>query len=365
MSNPSSSPLRIGISLGNIGNFQDGLGEFSMQLCNRFASRAAQLKAHFGIELYFHMREEFHGLFGDDVSYLPVTRWQRWSHRQNEPFVLWHKLHQLNKTRAPDGTPHRMVTVHDLNFVYFKTGYSRWRDVRRTRRLLRQSTEIITISNYVRQDVIDRMGWSKRIEVIYNGARSFIEAPSEEIPGWDGKPYLFHLSRMAKSKNIAAVLDLARSWPEMNFVLAGPDNSDTRVVAATLESEAMQNVRLLLSISDEQKAWLYRNCLGFIFPSLTEGFGLPPIEAMHFGKPVFLSDRTCLPEIGGSCAAYFHEFSPSSMRSVIENNIEQLTAQSSAIANHASTFDWDKCCSKYLTAYSKLLKLNPALDAVR
>jgi glycosyltransferase involved in cell wall biosynthesis len=334
-----------------------------MQLCNRFASKAQQLKANFGIEFFFHMREEFHGLFGDEVSYLPVNRWQRWSHQQSEPFALWHKLHQLNKTRAPDGTPHRLVTVHDLNFVYFKTGYSRWRDLRRTRRLLNQSTDIVTISDYVRQDVISRMGWNKPIEVIYNGARSFLGAPTEKIPNWDGKPYLFHLSRMAKSKNISALLDLARNWREMNFVLAGPENADTRAVAVTLQNEGIHNVRLLMSISDEQKAWLYQNCLGFVFPSLTEGFGLPPIEAMHFGKPVFLSDRTCLPEIGGTCAAYFHEFSPSSMRSVIENNIEQLTAKATSIANHASTFDWDKCCSNYLAIYGKLLKLNTALDA--
>ncbi|XVJ70376.1 MAG: glycosyltransferase family 4 protein [Rhizobacter sp.] len=365
MTSSSFEPIRIGISLGNTGNFQDGLGEFSMQLCSRLANKAPQLKVDFGVELFFHMREKFHGLFGDEVSYLPVSRWQRWSHRLDQHFSLWHKLHQLNKTRPPKGTSHRLVTVHDLNFLYFKTGYSRWRNLRQIRLLLQQSTDVVTISDYVRKDVIEHMGWHQPIGVIYNGARSLVTAPCEKIAHWDGKPYLFHLSRMSKSKNIDAILGLARSWPEMNFVLAGPENGDTRAVAALLASEPMSNVRLLMSISDETKAWLYRNCLGFIFPSLTEGFGLPPIEAMHFGKPVFLSDRTCLPEIGGNFAAYFHDFSPLSMRSIIEANVVPLAARSSEIANHARAFDWDICCSNYLATYGKLLKLNFALNSTK
>lgn len=354
MSAPTK-PVRIGISLGKTSNFQDGLGEFSVQLCSRLADQAVQLKERFGIHLFFHMRARLHGMFGDEVSYLPATSRQDSLHLQKERFSLWHKLHQLNRMRAPLGTPHRLMTVHDLNFLYFKTGYSRWRDLRRTTRLINQCTDLITISDYVRKDVLERTGWKKPIDVIYNGARSFLTTPATQIPDWDGKPFFFHLSRMAKSKNVTAILDLAKNWPEMNFILAGPESDDTRYVAAILQSTRAQNVRLLESISDAQKAWLYRNCMGFIFPSLTEGFGLPPIEAMHFGKPVFLSDRTCLPEIGGVFAAYFHEFSPSSMRSVIENHIEHLEAQSSAIAEHASTFDWDKCCAMYLSTYYKIL----------
>jgi glycosyltransferase involved in cell wall biosynthesis len=356
MNRPQKDSLRIGISLGNTANFQDGLGEFSFQLGNRLAAQARRLRDEHNITLHFHMLKEWHGMFGDDVSYLPVARLQRWSHRLDEPFALWHKLHQLNKTRAPEGTPHRIVTVHDLNFAYFKTGYSRWRDLRRSKRLLDQATHIVTISDYVRQDVLKRIGWRKPIEVVYNGARSFVSSAKEEIPQSDGKPYLFHLSRMAKSKNISAILDLARHWPEMNFVLAGPENRDTREVALALKTLALSNVTLLLSISDAQKAWLYENCAGFLFPSLTEGFGLPPIEAMHFGKPVFLSDRTCLPEIGGAHAAYFTDFSATAMRDVVAAGLVSLASRSAEIKAHASVFDWDECASKYLGIYLRLLR---------
>lgn len=356
MNSPRKETVNVGISLGNTANFQDGLGEFSLQLCNRISARAQELRELHGIRLHFHMLDHVHGMFGDGVSYLPVTKVQRWTHGSPIPFALWHKLHQLNRTHAPRGTPHRIATVHDLNFIYFKNAYSRWRDLRRMKRLLAQSTQIVTISDYVRQDVIRRIGWRKPIQVVYNGARSLVDAPKEAaIPGWDGRPFLFHLSRMAKSKNIGAVLALAQHWPEMDFVLAGPENSGTQEVDAFLKENGLSNVRLMTNISDAQKAWLYGQCAGFLFPSLTEGFGLPPIEAMHFGKPVFLSDRTCLPEIGGAYAAYFGDFSPAAMRQVVESGLVSLPPRSAEIKAHASIFDWDECARKYVDMYLGLL----------
>ena len=358
MTSSSFEPIRIGISLGNTGNFQDGLGEFSMQLCSRLAARSKELRERHGIALYFHLKEELFGVFGNDVTYLPVTRWQRWRHQQPESFALWHKLNQLNKTRPPEGTPQQIATVHDLNFVYFKNGYSQWRDFRKLKQLLETTTHIVTISNYVRDDVLKILKWNKSISVIYNGARDLKNSEQTPPENWKEKKYFFHISRMTRSKNIQVILDLAKFWPERNFVLAGPENKDTRSIRSLLEKEPLANVQLLLSISDAEKAWLYAHCEGFLFPSLTEGFGLPPIEAMHFGKPVFLSDRTCLPEIGGKWARYFHDFSPQKMQETITQGIDELALQKSDIQKHARGFNWDACCDEYLTLYGKLINLD-------
>ena len=72
------------------------------------------------------------GLFGADVGYLPVTRWQRLRHVQPQRFALWHSLHQLNKTLPPAGCGPRVVTVHDLNYLYGRNAFSTWRHHRRT-----------------------------------------------------------------------------------------------------------------------------------------------------------------------------------------------------------------------------------------
>jgi glycosyltransferase involved in cell wall biosynthesis len=85
---------------------------------------------------------------------------------------------------------------------------------------------------------------------------------------------------------------------------------------------------VLLGVDDSVKAWLLANCEAFLFPSLAEGFGLPPLEAMHFGTPVFLSDRTSLPEVGGTQAGYFREFSASAMRKADRARVAAAAGQS-------------------------------------
>ncbi|MDE2161264.1 MAG: glycosyltransferase, partial [Burkholderiales bacterium] len=115
---------------------------------------------------------------------------------------------------------------------------------------------------------------------------------------------------------------------------------------------------------DAQKAWAYARCSGFLFPSLAEGFGLPPIEAMHFGKPVFLARRSCLPEIGGDAADYFDDFEPAAMRAVVERGLRRAAepGRADAVRAHAARFDWDRAADDYLALYRRLLGL-PAAEA--
>jgi glycosyltransferase involved in cell wall biosynthesis len=120
-------------------------------------------------------------------------------------------------------------------------------------------------------------------------------------------------------------------------------------------------VRFFLGITDAQKTWAYAHCAGFLFPSLAEGFGLPPIEAMYFGKPVFLARRTCLPEIGGDAASYFDEFEPATMRRIVEQGLAKGAepGRSEAVRAHAGHFDWDRAAEQYLGLYQRLLGVSP------
>lgn len=350
----------IGISLGDIGGLNDGLGEFARQIGQRLADRAPAWRERHGLVLHVHLREALLGLFGSGVSYLPVTRWQRYRHVRPEPFALWHSLHQLNKTLPPAGTGIRMVTVHDLNYRYGRNAFSTWRHHRRTQRLIARTDVLTAISHYTADDLRRHLGWTGEITVIANGARSFVGQPQQPLPGWTpvpARPFLFHLSRMSPSKNPQALLALAAAWPEMSFVLAGPANDDAKALRA---ANRLPNVEFHLGISEAQKAWAYGACSGFLFPSITEGFGLPPIEAMHFGKPVFLSRLTSLPEIGAEFADYFDDFAPAAMRAVVERGLARHAAdpaRADAIRRHAAQFDWDRAAAAYAALYARLLGL--------
>jgi glycosyltransferase involved in cell wall biosynthesis len=80
---------------------------------------------------------------------------------------------------------------------------------------------------------------------------------------------------------------------------------------------------------------------------------------MHFGKPVFLARRTCLPEIGGDAAWYFDDFDPATMRRIVEAGLQQGgdPARVRFVEAHAAQFDWDRCADQYLSLYHRLLNL--------
>ncbi len=344
-------PLRVGISLGNIDRFVDGLGEFSRQLGLALAARAPALRERHGLEFHFHTVPELEGCFGRDVGYLPLRRSQEFRHREPFRFDVWHTLNQLNRYPAPPGTALRLLTVHDLNFVHVKQGFSRWRDARRLRRRLATHDRIVTISDHVAGDLRRHFGETRPLVTIYNGVRDLSGEPREAVPGVE-PPFLLHISRMAPSKNVEALVAMMAAWPGQRLVLAGPSAARNAELRALAERLGAGGVQILTMVSDAQKAWLYANCSAFLFPSLTEGFGLPPVEAMHFGKPLLLSDRTCLPEIGGTVAAYWHDFEPASMRRVTEAALAAFgPAQAEAARRRAQGFSWDRAADAYVAQY--------------
>ena len=99
-------------------------------------------------------------------------------------------------------------------------------------------------------------------------------------------------------------------------------------------------------------------CNAFLFPSLAEGFGMPPVEAMQFGKPVFLSNSSSLPEIGSDAAYYFPDFSSENMANCIKYNLSQFKSKpylsSNRVKAQAAKFTWTNSMDKYLKLYRKL-----------
>jgi glycosyltransferase involved in cell wall biosynthesis len=103
-----------------------------------------------------------------------------------------------------------------------------------------------------------------------------------------------------------------------------------------------------------------KNCTAFLFPSIREGFGLPPIEAMSFGKPVFLSDKTSLPEIGGEVSNYWTNFDPEYMKEVLLNGLSHFESNKieieTLLKKRAASFDWKVAAAQYFDVYKQILQ---------
>jgi glycosyltransferase involved in cell wall biosynthesis len=349
-----TSALRhVGVSLGAVSHWHDGLGEFSRRIAEGLAERADELRERDGLQLHLHLPRRWHGLFGERLAYLDAQPQQRWWHRPPQRFVLWHRLHQHIRLRPAAGAALRVETVHDLNFLHDKRGLSLARYRWRLRRRLQGATAV-AITRYVAAELARETG--AQAEVIVNGVTDFSHLPARPVPQAQGAPYLLHLSRMAPSKNTEALLQLALHWPAQRLLLAGPRSRYTDALAERIGALELHNVQLLLDLDDAQKAWLYAHCAGFVFPSLAEGFGLPPIEAMHFGRPVFLSRCTCLPEVGGDAAYYFDSFEPQAMRlAVLSGLARHDAARADAVRRWAARYRWAACVDGYVALYRRLL----------
>lgn len=349
----------IGLSLGLIDSLSDGLGEFSTQICERVAALAPQWRREHGVRFHLHMPERWHGRFGPEVGYLAARKSQGHVHVQGlRRFDLWHGLNQLGRIGPPLGTRHSLLTIHDLNTLYHDPAPVARKVLDKLRARLRKFEEVSTLTHHVETDIRRHLGWNGPIAVIPNGARDLSRHEQQAVPGLPAGRFLLHLSRMSPSKNPQSLLELAAAWPEQAIVLAGPRSAESDALKAQAQQRRLANLQVVQEVSDAHKTWLYAHCQGFLFPSLTEGFGLPPIEAMYFGKPVFLSRLTSLPEVGGDCAAYFDSFDALAMRQCIESQMPQLLAREDEIRRHAAGFSWDGAAAAYLALYRRSLKIS-------
>lgn len=350
----SMRDIHIALQFGNIKHFNEGLSEFSRQLALQYAGQARQLKEERSWHFHFILPKQWHGLFGDEVTYHDVTDRMRWRHHFDVPLDVWHGLHQHMRYRPPVNGRHNIITVHDLNYLYAKKGISKsWQNMRLSRHL-RRAHQLVAISQYVANDLVAHLPWAPKASVIYNGVADLTKAVQQPVENLVGQNFLLHISRMSPSKNVNALIEMAAAWPDQMLVLVGPQSLEIESHRQHIAQLGISNVLAITDVSEAQKAWLYAQCTAFLFPSLMEGFGLPPIEAMYFGKPVIVAQRTCLPEICGEGAAYWNDFSPQSMRQVVKDRVlahRDEEGLNETVRQQAMRYTWTQAGQHYLSLY--------------
>lgn len=344
----------IGLQFGHVKHFNEGLAEFSRQLASQYAAQAKQVKDEHNWHFHFILPKEWHGMFGDDVRYHELTEDMRLSHRFGVDLDVWHGLHQHMRYRPPINSRRKIITVHDLNHVYAKKGLSLWWQNLRLTRHLRRADDLVAISQFVAGDITQHLPWAPQAVVIHNGVADLALTQQDPIADLVGTNFLLHISRMSPSKNVGTLIEMAKVWPEQALVLVGPASQELEMHKLHVARLKLHNVRFLTDVSENQKAWLYANARAFLFPSLLEGFGLPPIEAMYFGKPVVVASTTCLPEVCGAAATYWTAFEPSAMRETVERALDQhdQSAQHAIAAREqALKYTWPRAAAGYLSLY--------------
>ncbi len=282
---------------------------------------------------------------------------------QLKQYHIWHATHQDSYYMPFRNRKIKVVlTIHDLNFMYdtAKSESKKQKYLRRVQMLINRADVIICISEFTKKDVLFYCDLNnKPIHVIYNGTNT-LETPLLNRGSYKPiKPFIFSLGTITRKKNVHSLLALVNLNRNLELIIAGrPDDTDyyNQIFTTAAAMGLQDNVRLTGQITEQEKAWYFKHCKAFAFPSISEGFGLPVAEAMAVGKPLFLSNRTALPEIGGNAAFYFNDFTETAMNETFETGMKQyykLNMQQKIIeqGNH---FCWNKAAKEYWQIYRSL-----------
>jgi glycosyltransferase involved in cell wall biosynthesis len=269
-----------------------------------------------------------------------------------------------------------VVTIHDLTLNYFP-GKKMNNPLRRAaykitlKHAVKKACAIITVSRNTKTDLRLLLKTpSDKIKVIYEGVhekfkplnnRQAVRAIKNKY-NLD-KPYLLYTGVWRGHKNLPALL-------QAFYILKTKYGFDGYLVITGRKDplyapDIMQAITLLQLkkdviftglVKEDELVPLYNGALTYVFPSLYEGFGLPPLEAMRCGVPVVASSSSCIPEVcGKGNAIYFDPYSPDDMAEKIFSVISQKSLREKLIARglkHVKKYSWERMARQTLAVYS-------------
>ena len=375
MMRPSStiaSLPRVVIDLEKVRHINSGLGRFALHLGQEMLKVA---EGRFQPVFFLPPGTEHH-FPPSGYAPKPAVRWQKESTNRlirmavqrllkKSNTDLWHVTNQHSKYLPFDGRVPVILTIHDLNFLHDGEEDVAARAMRRKLALVQEKIDraaaITTISTFVADDVkrhLDLRG--NPLHVVHNGIPPPPLASPSRPQFLPGGPFLLTIGNFLPHKNFHVLLDLIASVPEKRLVIAGKKaTAYGNFVEREVSRRGLQN-RVVMpgELSDGDRQWLYEECDAFLFPSLTEGFGFPVLEAMQCGKPVFMSRKTSLPEIAGDCGYFFESYDAPAMTATYRQGMEHWAADPtlpSRCRRHAESFSWQASAERYATIYESVL----------
>ncbi len=263
-----------------------------------------------------------------------------------------------------------VTTIHDLTTVRFinpdknpyvlKAKQQVYKQV--IKRAARKSLAVITPSEFVKNDLVEFTGIKpEKVTVTYESADPITEK-LEIVSGLESKKFIMYIGRPTPHKNLGRLIEafvlLQKTNPDLRLVLAGKKDANYRRIEQGVVDRGIENVIFTDFVSEGQLKWLYENCQAYVFPSLSEGFGLPGLEAMIHGAPVVSSNATCLPEIYGEAAHYFDPLDVLAMAKAIDEVLTDPTLRKQLTDNgkqRTELYSWQRMAEQTLDIYKSVM----------
>ena len=271
-----------------------------------------------------------------------------------------------------------ILTVHDLleHMYGAHNGSNMWRSLHfhLTRRALGKAARVLAVSQFTKNEIEKIFGIpSERIEVVYNAIdERFLhghasDSDRELIAGryQVTYPFLLYAGAIRPHKNVVRIieafsclkteLEKERELPDLKLIIIGDDLSSHPDLRRTVIRSGVQNdVRFLGFVPIEVLRIFYDVAKIFVFPSLYEGFGLPPLEAMAHGTPVVTSNTSSLPEVAGNAALLVNpenvfEIQRALQRALLDSALRARMKQRGI--EQAQRFSWETSVARILQVY--------------
>lgn len=346
------------LEMEKLKNPNSGLGQFCINIGEQF-----QQLQNKDLQLDFYLPAFQKNVFGDQFNYIKQSALHKFLPVDSSKYDVWHCLQQDSHYLPNNKNTKLILTIHDLNFLEKYKGSKQKRKLLSLQKRVNKASAITVISKFTEAIVRENLKLDNiPVHVIYNGnSLKIVENASapDFVPAHSEAEYLFAIGIISAKKNFHTLLPLLQKNKMLHLIIAGDNNSDyAKQLIQTAENLGVRKqLHTPGTIDDAQKYWLYKNCKAFVFPSLSEGFGLPVVEAMSLGKPVFLSKLSSLPEIGGKEAYYWNNFEPQHMVEVFEKGIKDFTAdkeKAQRSIDWAKQFSWENAAKAYLKLYENV-----------
>ena len=332
-----------------------GLGRFSLNLSQALLKIDDGLEFGFyssNLEMHRGMRYRANPLHRIFPTLLPKSK-------------IWHAMHQ-EFLYIPNYSD-LVLTIHDMNNMCMnKSDSFKNRFLRQLEKKIEHVEErgghIVFISKFAQQQALHYFDIPEdKMSIVYNGVTfsESIAKPAFQIP----EKYFLTIGVVAEKKNFHTLIDLMELRDESLIIVGDTRTTHLKrerpyanMIRKQIKEKKLENrVFLVGTVNEAEKSYLIENCNAFLFPSLLEGFGIPPIESMAKGKPTFVSCKTSLPEICGNHAHYFTSFKPHEMADVIEQGLKNFNeSKANKMIAWANQYSWDRAAKSYLDIYKKL-----------
>jgi glycosyltransferase involved in cell wall biosynthesis len=311
------------------------------------------------------------------TSWLPTTHplvrigWEQLV----QPFVLWQEkidlLHSLAFVTPLISPCPSVVTIYDLSFILFPKGFKyskRLYLTLLTRPSARSAKRVITISESTKRDTVRLLGVSpEKVDVVYCGVdKPFCPLPEREVASFRQKRGLperiiLFVGTIEPRKNVARLVEAYSRLRDgqIKLVIGGARGWLYEEVFARVEELELTGDVLFPGYipPDELPLW-YNAAELFVYPSLYEGFGLPPLEAMACGTPVITSNVSSLPEVVGKAGLTVDpmdsEGLAEAMNQVLSDGILRQSMREQGLAR-AGRFSWANAAQETVEVYQRAL----------